>query len=259
VSDPSSTDGADRLVTNIEIVDDLTARTKCDEGFLKVRRYMLRNTFSDGSVSEPYACDVLSRRSVDAVAVVLWHKDAEGKPWVHYREGTRPAVWLRRLKQDQLTYPDAQGYDLVGEIVAGVLEEGDDGPEGVRSRGAVEAHEEAGYEVPVERVLPLGDEGFFPSPGVTDEKVYLCSAEVDPAERGHAHGDGSVHEEGTRMVSLPLKEAVRACREGKVPDAKTELGILRLADQLGYLPQLDLFASELPEDLRARYDGLGLG
>jgi ADP-ribose pyrophosphatase len=246
------------LVAEIEVVDDMTARSKCDEGFLRVRRFLLKNVYTDGTVSKPYNCDVLSRRSVDAVAVVLWHREPDGSVYVHYREGTRAPIWLRRLKQDELPYKDPRPFDLIGEIVAGVLEEGDDGSAGVRRRGAIEAKEEAGYDVDPRHLSNLGDAGFFPSPGVTDEKVYLCAAEIDPEQKGVAEGDGSVQEEGTRMVTLPLREAIRACRDGRIPDGKTELGFLRLADLLGYIPQLDLFRDQLPAELQDRYDALGI-
>lgn len=246
------------LVAGIEIVEDRTAGARCDEGFLRLRRFVLRNTFTDGSTSSDYPCDVLSRRRVDAVAVVLWHRDPQsGRIQVHYREGTRPPIWLRRLKRDELPVEE-RPWDRLGEIVAGVLEVDDQGLEGVRGRAAIEAQEELGYQVDPARVRLLGEGGMFPSPGVTDEKVFLAAAEVDPAVRGEALGDGSVQEEGTRLVIEDLRQAIRDCRAGKLPDAKTELGILRLADLLGYLPQLDLFVDELPPELRARYDSLGI-
>jgi len=247
------------MVREITLVADETASSRCDEGFLRVKRFILQNTFTDGRTSDTYRCDVLSRKHVDAVAVVLWSSDpASGRPVVHYREGTRPPIWLRRTKQDELPFPDPQPYDSIGEIVAGVLEDEDHGWEGVRQRGALEALEEAGYPVDPQAVRPLGGGGFFPSPGVTDEKVYLVAVEVDPSTRGAALGDGSVQEEGTRMISRDLRDAIRACRAGEIPDAKTEIGILRLADLLGYVPQLDLFVHELPEELRARYQRLGV-
>jgi ADP-ribose pyrophosphatase len=247
------------LVARVDLVEDKTAGSRCDEGFLRVRRYVLRNTFTDGTVSPPYPCDVMSRRRVDAVAVVLWHRDPQtGRIFVHYREGMRPPVWLRRKKTAELPMPDRLSYDLLGEIVAGVLEEDDRGREGILQRGAIEAKEEAGYDVDRAKVHALGGDGFFPSPGVTDEKVYLLAAEIDPTRRGHAAGDGSIQEQGTRMVTRELREAIRACRSGEVADAKTELGLLRLADLLGYLPQLDCFVKDLPSELRAKYDSLGV-
>jgi ADP-ribose pyrophosphatase len=253
---PAPASGA--LVARVELVEDKTPRSRCDEGFLRLRRFTLRNIFTDGSVSPPYPCDVVSRRRIDAVAVVLWHRDPHGRIFVHYREGTRAPVWLRREKAAELPVPDRLSYDLIGEIVAGVLEEDDRGREGILQRGAIEAKEEAGYDVDLSKVHALGDDGFFPSPGVTDEKVYLLAAEVDPRARGAAEGDGSVHEQGTRMVTRELREAIRLCRKGEVPDAKTELALLRLADLLGYIPQLDAWRDDLPPDLRARWDPLGV-
>lgn len=249
--------GDDVLVAEVEIVADKTAESRCDEGFLRVRRFVLRNTFTDGTTSAEYPCDVLSRRRVDAVAVVLYHRDPEtGRIQVHYREGTRPPIWLRRLKQAELPVAEP-AWDRLGEIVAGVLEDDDHGMAGVRNRAAIEAQEELGYAVDPAAVQPLGGGGMFPSPGVTDEKVFLAAAEVDPTQRGEATGDGSVQEEGTRLVVQDLRAAITACRRGELPDAKTELGILRLADLLGYIPQLDVFVHELPEALQARYDALG--
>ena len=248
----------DVLVRSIAVIDDYTDRSTCTEGFLRLKRFILQNTYTDGTTSPHYRCDVLSRRSVDAVAVVLWSRDPEtGDILVHYREGTRPPVWLRRLKQDELPYPDPAPFDVIGEIVAGVLEDEDDGPAGVARRGAIEAKEEAGYDVDPAVVEHLGQGGLFPTPGVTDEKIYLVAVEVDPATRGQAHGDGSVLEEGTRMVTRELREAIALCRQGVIPDAKSELGLLRLADHLGYIPQLGLFVHELPEDLQGRLHALG--
>ena len=45
----------------IEIVEDRTADSRCDEGFLKVERLLLRNRYDDGSRSDVYPCDVVSR------------------------------------------------------------------------------------------------------------------------------------------------------------------------------------------------------
>ncbi|NNL84061.1 MAG: hypothetical protein HKP27_00325 [Myxococcales bacterium] len=55
------------------------------------------------------------------------------------------------------------------------------------------------------------------------------------------------------MVRRELGDAIRACRNGEIPDLKTEVALLRLADRVGYLPQLGCFVSELPETWRARY------
>lgn len=245
-----------RRVQRIEVVGDRTASSRCDEGFLKVKRLRLVNHYDDGSRSPEYPCDVVSRPGVDAVAVVLWHLEGR-RVLVHLRRSTRAPVWLRRDKKTQLVQPDAHAYDAVEELVAGVLERDDGGPLGTRRRGAIEAHEEAGFALAPEDVRVLGG-AFFPSPGVADEKVFLAEARVAPGTAGALEGDGSVMEEGAETVVRELGEAIAACRRGEIPDAKTEIGLLRLADAIGYLPQLGAFVDELPPDLRARYGRLGL-
>ena len=55
-----------------------------------------------------------------------------------------------------------------------------------------------------------------------------------------------------------LRDAIEMCRDGRIPDMKTEVALLRLADHLGYVHQLDAFADDLPADLRARFRPRGL-
>jgi predicted secreted protein len=59
-------------------------------------------------------------------------------------------------------------------------------------------------------------------------------------------------------VVRELVDAIEACRRGEIPDMKTEIALLRLADHLGYLPQLRAFADELPDVWRERYRRLGV-
>ena len=62
-------------LVGIEIVEDRTAESRCDEGFLKLRRLRLRNVYKD-RVSEIYACNVVSRPNSDAVMTMLYKRDA---------------------------------------------------------------------------------------------------------------------------------------------------------------------------------------
>ncbi len=245
-----------KKLARIEVVQDRTASSKCDEGFLRLRRLRLRNHYEDGSASRDYPCDIVSRPGADAIAVVLWHRDGTDLR-VHLRLGARAAVYLRKDKTAELVQPDERVYATLEELVAGILEKEDTGQDGLARRGAAEAHEEAGFAVRPDEVRILGA-GFFPTPGVTDEKVFLAEAEVDPAKAGAIEGDGSVMEEGASVVIRELRAAIAACRRGEIVDAKTEIGLFRLADSLGYIPQLGVFVDELPPDLRARWDGLGI-
>ena len=246
-------------VVDLEIVDDRTKSTGSDDGFLKVRRLVLRNVRRDGSRSATYPCDIVSRSRTDAVAIVLYEIDdgADGRREVRValKVAMRAPVFLRR--REALTQPDTRTYDAVAEIVAGMLEPGDRGPAGVDTRAAHEGAEEAGLDIPLDAIEPLGAES-FPSPGITDEKVHFRAACVPLDVRRAPPGDGSVMEEGTRVIVLPLRDAIASCRRGDIPDMKTELALLRLCDAIGYLPALDRFVDELPLDLRGAFVPPGL-
>jgi 8-oxo-dGTP pyrophosphatase MutT (NUDIX family) len=122
------------------------------------------------------------------------------------------------------------------EIVAGMLEPGDEGPGGVERRAALECREEAGYDVDPAAVRPLGA-ALYASPGITDELVHYRAVETDLDRRGEACGDGSVMEEAGDVLVLGLEEALRRCLRGAIPDAKTEIGLRRLRAALGPRPR----------------------
>ncbi len=241
---------------SIEVVEDRTATSRCDEGFLQVQRLLLRNHYEDDSVSEPYPCDVLLRRGSDAVVAVLYEIDGERRVRVVLRDAPRAPVYLRAHKS--FVHPDPRTYLSLTELVAGMVEPGDpSGDAGLCRRAALEAEEEAGLAEPAEAFEVLGD-GSFSSPGTGDEKLYFCAAPVEAAAAAPGRGDGSVMEECAKLVVLELGEAIAACRSGAIPDMKTEIGLLRLADHLGYLPQLGCFVDELPSELAARHTSLGV-
>ena len=239
---------------DIEIVEDRTAASACQTGFLRLRRLVLRNRYRDGSASRPYPCDIVSRPHTDAVAVCLYQM-LDRKVRVLLKESPRAPIYLRKLKAPVIA--DARPYLSIIELVAGLIETGDERIGGVAGRAAREAAEEAGVEVPAHSIQPLGGES-FPSPGVADEKVFFTAAELTTLSGGVPPGDGGAMEEATRPVILDLTEAIRMCRDGRIPDMKTEIGLLRLCDRIGYLPQLGCFLDELPPEWRRRHDRLGL-
>ena len=244
----------------ITIVEDRTASSRCDEGFLTLERLRLRNEYDDGSRSAVYDCDLVSRRGIDAVVAVLYELDgAPDRPTgvrVLLREGVRAPVYLRHRKA--FVHPDPQVYTTIQELVAGIVEADDPtGAPGLARRAAVEAHEEAGLPLDEGAFSVLGGETFS-SPGTGDEKLYFTAAPAPLAEAGGGAGDGSVMEEYGRLHVLGLREALAACRDGRIPDMKTEVGLTRLADHLGYLPSLACFVHELPPELAARHAPPGL-
>ena len=226
-----------RRVTAIELLEDRTATSRLDEGFLRLKRYRARNRRADGSASREYPIDVIDRPTLDAVAVVLWARTPRGVE-VLTRRGIRPAAYFRRGKNPALPEPE---YLLLEEIVAGVLEPGELGVEALVHRAIEEAREEAGVELVPGRVRLLGGP-FFLVPGIASEKLHLLEAEVERHQAGGAgdgwawaphEGDGSPMEEGAELRWRELGAAVRACTAGEIEDVKTELGLRRLADRLG--------------------------
>lgn len=217
-----------RNVSAIDIVEDRTAAMNPQEGFLRFRRLVLRNRYDDGTVSEPYPCDMMSRERVDAVAVLLYDRK-DGRTRVALRTGVRPPLFFRPEKE--IPHKDDTEEVMLIELVAGLLEVEDAVPDGVERRASLECAEEAGYAVDPEDVQPLGTP-MFASPGCSDERVHYRCVETDLDVRGTPYGDGSVMEEAGEVVILDLNEAVRMCRDGRIRDAKTELALLRLRDQL---------------------------
>lgn len=200
-------------------------------GFLTIERFTLRNRREDGSTSPAYTMDCLIRpMGLDAIALALFSR-ARGRTEVLVRDGLRPALAMGRGVAPH-PLPDVRPYLLLTEVVAGVVEAEDRGEEGLRRRAALEAAEEAGYQVDPDDVILLGAGG-FPSPGIIGEKVWLAAAEVaDPAAQGPIDGDGSPMEEGATTRWLELDQAIAACVAGDIEDFKTELVLRRLRDHL---------------------------
>ncbi len=219
-------------VDAIEIVEDRTASSRCDEGFLHVRRYRALNRRVDGTRSAVYRIDVLDRPSLDAVAVCLWSRTPRGVE-VLLRRQLRPAVLFRRGKVRAL--PEAEPL-LYEEIVAGLVEPGEQGLPALQRRAAEEAREEAGVEVEPARIAALGAP-FYMLPGIVSEKIHLLEAEVPRGPQAGPfdapqEGDGSPLEEGATLLWRGLDEAIAACDAGEIEDAKSELAFRRLRDRL---------------------------
>jgi ADP-ribose pyrophosphatase len=214
----------DRIVT----LDELGPGER-GEPFLPVRTLKLVNHYADGTSSREYLCDVVVPRWVDAVAVVLYHRDGD-RVRVGLKECLRPCIYVRRTLD--LPFPDRERSPIVLELVAGRLEPDDTGWEGVVRRTVEEAMEEAGFAVDPSAVRRLGPP-YFSTPGMSPEKIYMTSVEVDPARAREVEGDGSPMEDVGRVRFVELRDALGMCRSGEIEDAKTEIGLLRLKEQLG--------------------------
>ena len=218
------------IVTSIEVLADRTATSRCDEGFLRLRRLTCRNKRADGTTSRSYDIDIIDRRALDAVAVVLWRRNpSSGRVEILVRHNLRPAAFFRREHRPAVA--DPKEYLTLTEIVAGVLEEADSGERGIRERAAMEALEEAGYTLDPDDVVLLGGP-FFVAPGVLSEKVHLAAADVGSVSQVSPTGDGSPLEEMGPLEWLDIDALLEKCEAGEIEDAKTELGARRLKDKL---------------------------
>ncbi|MCL2885041.1 MAG: NUDIX hydrolase [Oscillospiraceae bacterium] len=109
--------------------------------------------------------------------------------------------------------------DVLLELPAGKLEKDED-----PLTGAVrELKEEVGAVAA--RIEPLGR--MLPSPGYCSEVIHLFLA------TGLTIGDSAPDEdEFLEAVRIPLDEAVRMVLDGEIPDAKTQLLVLKTAEKI---------------------------
>jgi len=202
-------------------------------GFLTLKRYKVRNVFQEGGSTPWYWVESVHPPFHDAVVVALYALPAGQDPLVVLRRGVRPSLTLR-AQNDSLKKID--GGELSGitwELPAGGVEPGDLEPGGVglRGRARLEAWEEAGLRVTDDDLSPLGLPAFA-TPAFCNEKLHYLAAQVDPEAAQPPPGDGHPMEQGGEMAFVPLPEALAWCREGRIMDIKSELGLRRLAEFL---------------------------
>jgi ADP-ribose pyrophosphatase len=214
----------------LEIVGDRTATSKCDEGYLRVRRLDLRARWKgEPQPSEPFKYDVVERWNPDAVAV-LPHFEKDGVRHVVLRTCIRPPAAMRQAKyvEGAPPLPHAATKGVLWEIVAGLVEKDERTAEGLVRCAVRETEEEIGVTVDPAIVRPLGGP-IFPTAGVVGELIYFFECEVDLSTRRDPGGDGSPLEANAVIIDLPLARALEACDAGLLPDAKTELALRRFA------------------------------
>jgi ADP-ribose pyrophosphatase len=217
----------------LEITEDLTAGSRCDEGYLRIKRRKMRARHVGGSISEPFQYDVVERWNQDAVAVVL-HFVRDGIRTLYLRSALRPPLSLRDdLLAAAADLPGASDGSL-WEIPAGLVERDERTPEGLVGCVVRETREEVGLSIEPAQVRALGGP-IFPSAGIIGECVFLFEAEVDPSGREAPEGDGPL-EAGAEILEVPLATALAWCDAGLLPDAKTEIAIRRLSARMGAAP-----------------------
>ena len=157
---------------DVEIVEETTAFKR----FLRIDTVRFRHRLFSGEWSAVHAYDVLRRGA--AVAIVLYDPD-------------RDMVVL--IEQFRLPALAAGGSPVQLEVVAGLVD-GDETPETVAVR---ETGEETGLTVSGE-LVPI--QRYLPSPGASDESVFLFCARIDARAAGGVHGSAQEGEDIRTVV-----------------------------------------------------------
>ncbi|HEY6724944.1 MAG TPA: NUDIX hydrolase [Polyangiaceae bacterium] len=218
--------GLELPTIRLELIEDASPGDA--SGFLKLIRQRYRAHYPDGTSSAPFLYDSVDRRAIDAVVICAHYSTPEG-PHVYLRSCLRPPLFHRPRTREPYEVPEPPG--ALWELPAGLVEERDQTPQGPALTAQRELFEELGFQVPLEAVHPLGF-ALLPAPGFVAEQQFFFHVEVDPTTRQEPGLDGSPLEHCGRVISLPLKEALELCRRGSLQDAKTEIGLRRLAEEL---------------------------
>jgi ADP-ribose pyrophosphatase len=197
--------------------------------FLRVLREVFRLRYRSGEESEPFVYDTVHRARLDAVVIAAHFRDSGGRAHVYLRSALRPPVATRPLEARPV--PEAGDLGSLWELPAGLVEVHERSARGLVDCAARELREELGFAVQPESVAPLGPSS-FPAPGMIGERHFFFHVAVDPASRSLPSEDGTPLERHAEVIAAPLDHLLDLARRGGLEDAKTELGLRRLAEIL---------------------------
>jgi 8-oxo-dGTP pyrophosphatase MutT (NUDIX family) len=208
----------------------LETKQEPDNGFLRINRAKAKFYYPDGSVSEEIIFDQVYRREMDAVVIIAHYNDAKNnEAYVYLRSALRPALALREYH----SLPESEEIANQWELPAGLLEADELGLEGLQRGAQRELLEEVGFEIEAKNLKLLGKR-VFSSGGIVGERLFFLEVEVDASLRKEPTLDGSPFERNGEVIVYKLREALQGIKDGHFPDAKTEIGLKRLAEIYGY-------------------------
>jgi ADP-ribose pyrophosphatase len=210
----------------LELLEDLSPSSP--PGFLRLLRRRFVATYPDGSRSQPFVYDEVDRAAIDAVVIVAHFVAEGGERHVYLRSALRPPVVFRDRARSPLPAHDPPGS--IWELPAGLVEAAEQSSRGLRVGALRELFEELGFRGDPDALVELGT-STFPAPGIIAERHFYFALEVVPERREEPEHDGSALEHDGVVFSLPVAEALAMCRSGAIVDAKTELGLRRLAER----------------------------
>jgi len=180
---------------DVKIIDKQTVY----DGFFRMQKYRLKHRLIEGGWSREITRECFERGP--AVGVLLYdpYKDA--------------VVLVEQFRIGAVDAPEGP-WQL--ELVAGIVEEGET-PEDVIHREAIE---EAGSDVlDLEYIFE-----YYPSPGGSNEKLYLYCGGIDSSGVGGVHG---LEEEGEDIwvQVFPREEAWNILQENYISSAATIIAL----------------------------------
>ncbi|OEC34315.1 ADP-ribose pyrophosphatase [Pseudomonas sp. 21C1] len=183
----------------VEIVE----REACFRGFYRLDRLHLRHRQFSGEMGPVLSRELFMRH--DAVCVLPY-------------DPQRDEVVL--IEQFRVGAMEKGAHPWLLELVAGLIDT-DEVPEAVAHR---EAREEADLELT--SLWPITQ--YFPSPGGSDEHVYLYLGRCSSLGAGGVHG---LAEEGEdiRVHVWPFEDALQAVKDGRINNAASIIALQWLA------------------------------
>lgn len=171
------------------------------DDYFKVDRAILQFEKFDGTMSKEIVRLNFDRG--DSVAAII------------YNTTNRTIIFVKQFRYPTFTKDQDNAWSL--EIVAGIIEE-DKAPEDTMIK---EIMEETGYRA--HHLKPIFS--FYPSPGGSNEKIFLFFAKVD--QKDHIHTGGGLINEGEniQLLEVPLKEVFKMLDSGEIIDAKTIIAL----------------------------------
>lgn len=173
------------------------------QGFFRMERRHLRHRLFNGGWSDEVVREVHIRH--DAVGVLLYDVERDA------------VVLVEQIRAGALDDPESP-WKL--EVVAGLIENGDD-PADVARR---EAMEEAGCDVGELYELYT----YYPSPGACNERVRLYCGLVDTLGVGGVHGLDEENED-IQVHIVPYPQLTRLVEAGRLDNAMTLIAYQWLA------------------------------
>lgn len=198
---------------------EILEKTVCYDGFFRIERYRLRHQLFRGGWSRALTRELFERGHAAAVL-----------PY----DPVRDTVVL--IEQFRIGALAAAREPWLIEIVAGVLDHGDERPEDVVRREAIE---EANCHI--QDLVPICE--YFVSPGGTSELISLFCGKVDSTGLGGLHGLAEEAED-IRVTVVPVAEALAQVRDGRICNATAIIALQWL--EINH------------QDLRARWTSYGV-